>query len=134
MSAANTLDLVEEPTMSTTTVTRSPRRAAKPRPANTCKLTLEIRGTAYGVKPIPCSTGRAWRLRNHVNGNIYDVVETEDGPECDCADAVYRHGDGGTFCKHIKALSVLNLITLDFACDPRTWPAWTGNHTYAPGR
>jgi hypothetical protein len=121
--------------MSTTSTTsKAPSKPTKPRQPDTCRLVLEIRGTAYGVKPIACDTGRAWRLRNRENGQAYDVAETEHGPECDCADATYRHGDGNTFCKHIRALSALGLITLDVECDPRSWPAWTGNHTYASGR
>jgi hypothetical protein len=120
--------------MAATTSSKAPRKAARPRPADTCRLALEIRGTAYSVKPIACDTGRAWRLRNRENGHTYDVAETEHGPECDCADATYRHADGSTFCKHIRALSALNLITLDVESDPRTWPKWCDRSTYAPGR
>jgi hypothetical protein len=117
------------------TPSKAPRRPAKPRPADTCRLTVTIRGMAYGARPIACETGRAWRLRNLENGRTYDVAETEHGPTCDCADAVYRHdGTDGAFCKHVRALSALNLITLDVESDPSTWPSWCDAHTYAIGR
>jgi hypothetical protein len=116
------------------TASKAPRRTAKARPADTCRLTVTIRGVAYGVRPTPCETGRAWRLRNRENGRTYDVAECDHGPECDCADAVYRHDGTGTFCKHVRALSALGLITLDVESDPSSWPRWTDSSCYAPGR
>jgi hypothetical protein len=113
---------------------KAPGKPARARPPDTCRLTLTIRGVAYSVRPVACPTGRAWQLRNAGTGATYDVAETEHGPECDCADATYRHGDGGTFCKHIRALSALTLITLDAEAPHRAWPVWTEAHTYAPGR
>jgi hypothetical protein len=115
-------------------MTTTKPKTARPRPAETCRLTLTIKGVAYSVRPTPCATGRAWRLRNRATGRVYDVAETEHGPECDCADATWRHGDGATFCKHVRALSVLSLITLAAESDPVTWPRWCDSAHYSTNR
>ena len=97
-------------------------------------MTVHIRGVAYGARPTPCETGRAWRLRNRGNGRTYDVAESDHGPECDCGDAIYRRDGTGASCKHIRALSALGLIALDGESDPATWPSWTDAGRYAPSR
>jgi hypothetical protein len=112
--------------MSTTT-----RKPARP---DVCRLTLTIRGESYTARPIANPDGRAFRLRHQATGKAYDVAEGEHGPTCDCPDAVYRHDGTGTSCKHLRAMSALNLITLDFESDPRSWPKWCDSHTFAPGR
>jgi hypothetical protein len=119
--------------MTTSTTSKAPRKPAKARPADVCRLTLHIRGVAYNARPIPNPDGRAYRLKK-ADGTTYDVAEGEHGPMCDCPDAVYRHDGTGTYCKHVRALSALNLITLDVESDPRTWPAWNDRETYAPNR
>src|SRR5829696_3643829 len=99
-----------------TATTSKPRaaRKAKPKPADTCRLSVTIRGTTYGAHPIPSEDGRAWRLRK-ADGTTYDVAETPHGPTCDCGDQTYRHeGIDGTGCKHIRALRALGL--LDATC------------------
>jgi hypothetical protein len=117
------------------TTSKAPRKPARSRPADTCRLVVHIRGTAYTVRPTPCATGRAWRLRNRENGRTYDVAESDHGPECECADAVFRHdGSDGAYCKHIRVMSALNLITLDVESDPASWPRWTDASCYAPTR
>jgi hypothetical protein len=124
--------------MATTMTSKGPRRSARkparPKPSDVCRLELVIRGDRYVARPIPNPDGRAYRLRRLDTDKTYDVAEGEHGPTCDCADAVYRHDGTGTFCKHVRALSALGLITLDVESDPRTWPAWTDRACYAPNR
>jgi hypothetical protein len=77
--------------MKTSTKAPVTRRA---KPADTCRLTVHIRGVAYAVRPLANPDGRAYRLRNTTSGKVYDVAEGAHGPTCDCEDAVYRHDDG----------------------------------------
>lgn len=76
-------------------------------------LTLSIDGAAYSVRPIPpdpLDGIRAFRLRKS-DGTLYDVAQTQFGPECDCPDFVFRRAgldpDG---CKHVRAMTALGLI------------------------
>lgn len=106
------------------------RRAGQPaphvprvsRPAHgTARLTLQINGTVYGVRPIPADTfgasGKAYRLRK--SGAVapdggpvfYDVCESVFGPTCDCPDFVFhRDGIDPGGCKHVKALVAVGLL------------------------
>lgn len=120
-------------TMSTAT-SKAPRKPARPRPADTCRLTLTIRGVAYGARPVrPEDPGviRAWTLRK-TDGESYTVAETTDGSTCDCADFTFRHeGHDQVGCKHIRALG---LIEPDADEGPESWPAWTDTHAFAVNR
>jgi hypothetical protein len=94
----------------TTATTRAPWEPARGRPADTCRLTLHLRGLAYDVSPIACDEGRAFRLAK-ADGTNYDVAETPYGPTCDCGDQTWRHeGRDILGCKHIRALRALGLI------------------------
>ena len=95
----------------TRTSARPARKSAGPRPADTCRLTLHIRGTPFAVKPIPSPDGRAYRIRNTENRKLYDVAETEHGPSCDCGDFVFRHhGIDAVGCKHVRALRAFGML------------------------
>src|SRR4051794_10245470 len=96
--------------MTTATQARATRKLAKLRPADTCRLTVHIRGVAYGARPIASEDGRAWRLRK-ADGTLHDVAETPHGPTCSCGDQTFRHeGLDALGCKHIRALRALGLI------------------------
>src|SRR4051812_17696362 len=92
------------------------KTTSKPRPADTCRMTVTIRGESYTVRPVRSQTpdiARAWRLRK-ADGTIYDVCDTLYGASCDCADQVYRHeGKNDHGCKHCRALRALGLIDQD---------------------
>src|SRR3954447_8818354 len=85
------------------------KRAAKPRPADTCRLFLTIRETVYRVARIrfdgcPEIT-HAYRLRKADDPAAYDVHVDGFGSHCTCGDHVHRHeGLDNTGCKHIRAL------------------------------
>jgi hypothetical protein len=104
----------------------------KPKPADTCRLTVHIRGVAYSVRPVNPESDdviRAWRLRR-ADGTSYVVAETADGATCECGDQVWRHeGLDRVGCKHVRALRALGLI--DGGGDPETWPDWTDQARYA---
>lgn len=80
----------------------------------TYRLTLTIRGQPYTVRPIPApahgNAARAFRLRKP-DGTQYHVTETQHGPQCDCADFIYRRDQLDPFgCKHVRACVALGLI------------------------
>jgi hypothetical protein len=106
------------------------------KPADTCRLTIHIRGTCYTARPIRPETSdvvRAWRLRKP-DGTTYGVADTADGATCDCADFVFQHdGHDQTGCKHVRALRALGLID-DDGRDAHDWPAWTDTHAYTTTR
>jgi hypothetical protein len=121
----------------TTTRTRKPR----PKPADTCRLTVTIRGESYTARPNPNAPGLAWRLQKASGGATYDVSHTS----CDCPDSTYRHAGGETECKHRRSLRALGLLPAADAAaeddpsdpdngDPATWPEWTDRHAYRPTR
>jgi hypothetical protein len=117
-----------------TTATQAPRKPAKARPADTCRLSVSIRGTLYTARPIRPETSdviRAWRLRK-ADGTVYTVADTIDGATCDCADFTYRHdGHDQTGCKHIRSCRALGLIDPDGeGDDAHGWPAWTDSHAF----
>lgn len=68
---------------------------------------MTIDRASYAVIPL---TGLDDRIRHAVrlikdDGTIYDAVETAHGPECDCADFIFRRdGIDPDGCKHLKAL------------------------------
>jgi hypothetical protein len=96
--------------MTTTATTSTKPKTPRARPADRCRLTLHVRGVAYGVRPLAGGEGRAFRLAK-ADGTAYDVAETPYGPTCDCADQVFRHeGRDGRGCKHIRACRALGLI------------------------
>ena len=113
-----------------------PTRTRKPRPADVCRLTVTIRGVAYGARPIRPETPevvRAWRLRR-ADGTTYDVADTVDGQTCDCADQTFRHeGIDADGCKHLRALRALGLLDADGE-DPADWPSWTDTHAFTVAR
>ena len=93
------------------------RKPAKPRPSDTCRLTVHIRGVAYSAFPIEAPAHgpgrRDWRLCNVANGKVYDVAETPHGPTCDCGDFTFRReGIDPAGCKHVRALTAFGLIAL----------------------
>ena len=116
--------------------TATTRKAAKPKPVDTCRLTLTIRGTAYSARPIRPELPeviRAWQLRKP-DGESYTVADTIDGATCDCAEFTFRHeGIDATGCKHFRALRALGLID-DDGRDATEWPAWTDTHAFTIAR
>lgn len=82
---------------------------------DTCRLTMTIRGADYRVRPIRneafAGIGRAWSLRKLGTAERHHVVETIDGPTCDCGDQTWRHeGRDEVGCKHLRALRATGLI------------------------
>ena len=75
--------------MAASTTTSTARKPARPRSADTCRLTLAIRGEPYSVRPLASEDGRAFRLRKS-DGTIHDVAETPHGPTCDCPDFIFH--------------------------------------------
>jgi hypothetical protein len=96
--------------MSTMTAPRPIRKPARPT-HGTCRLTLSINGSCYGVKPNRGADVRSFRLRKS-DGRVYDVARTEDGPTCDCPDFIFhREGIDPDGCKHIKAMAACGLLS-----------------------
>ena len=94
-----------------TVTTSTTRKPAKPRPADTCRLSVTSRGVTSTTRPIRPEASdviRAWRLRKadgRAPGGSYTVADTSDGPTCDGADYTFRHvGHDQTGCKHVRAL------------------------------
>jgi hypothetical protein len=108
------------------------KKPAKPKPLDTCKLTVTIRGERYTARPLtPGTSGviRAWRLRK-ADGTCYTVADTLDGASCECGDFHWRHeGQDHLGCKHVRALRALGLIDQGSE-DSADWPAWTDTHAY----
>jgi len=96
-----------------TTATK-PRKPDRTKPADTCRLTLHVRGVAYAVRFLEADPGagvsRLIRLRK-VHGETYHVAATLYGRTCDCGDHTFRHeGSDDLGCKHIRALKACGLI------------------------
>ncbi len=89
------------------------RRAKSGTSARPYRLDLTIGRTTYAIEPIrmsPAAGSRAFRLIQG-DGTIYDVAQTEYGPECDCPDYIFRRdGLDPEGCKHIQALVGSGLI------------------------
>jgi hypothetical protein len=106
--------------MATATTTK-PRKSTKPKPADTARLTLTIRGVDYTVRPLAMedqgfAVTRAFRLvkvepnREGVRES-HDVATTIHGHTCDCGDQIWRHeGTDGIGCKHIRAARAFGLL------------------------
>ena len=96
------------------TTTTKPRKPARPKPADTCRLTLHIRGVAYAVRFLDAEPGagvsRLIRLRKG-DGTAHFIAETSHGATCDCGDQTFRHeGREGPGCKHIRACRSAGLL------------------------
>lgn len=85
-------------------------KRTQPPATDVCRLVLHIRDSAYGVCPLPCETGRGWRLRSIKGGLAYEVRESPGGATCTCRDFEFRHRDDTQGCKHIRAMRALGLI------------------------
>lgn len=76
-------------------------------------LDLTIGRTTYAIERLPVAPAvgaRAYRLIKG-DGTLYDVAQTEYGPQCDCPDYIFRRdGLDPAGCKHIKALVGSGLI------------------------
>lgn len=74
---------------------------------------LRINQTFYEVRALKCDpiiAVKAFRL-NKADGTLYDVAQTQYGPQCDCPDFIFhRDGLDPSGCKHVKALVVEGLI------------------------
>jgi hypothetical protein len=118
-----------------TTATRA--RQPRPKPADTCRLTLTIRGVLYAVRPLAVEdedVSRAFSLRR-ADGASYTLADTVFGATCDCGDQTWRHeGKDATGCKHIRAARAVGLLPGDVAPAPQagagSWPAWTDAETF----
>lgn len=77
------------------------------------RLVLEIAETRYAFRPVACPEAigcAAFRLVKD-DGTIYDLVQTEYGPQCDCPDFVFRRdGLDPNGCKHIQALVAAGMM------------------------
>src|SRR3989442_16030799 len=88
---------------------------SKSRPADTCRLTLHIRGVAYAVTPLRADRGagcrKLYRLRK-ADGTAYHVARLDAGhTHCDCPDFEFRReGLDKLGCKHIKSLRATGLL------------------------
>ena len=97
--------------------TRNAERPAKPRRktggCRASQLFLMINETVYAVQLLErdsAAVDRAFRL-NKPDGTLYDVAQTQHGPQCDCPDFVYRRdGLDPAGCKHVQALVAQRLI------------------------
>jgi hypothetical protein len=87
--------------------------------ANSARLTVEIQGVSYSVKPTHGDEGWAFRLRNQANGKQYHVFEAMGRARCDCPDATFRRGDDGKICKHVRALTAFGMIRIPEGPAPR---------------
>jgi hypothetical protein len=92
----------------------SPRLRSRPEVApRLARLDLTIGGTTYAIQPLPekpVPGSRAFRLTKG-DGTIYDVADTQYGPQCDCPDYIFRRdGLDPDGCKHIKALVGFDLL------------------------
>jgi hypothetical protein len=77
----------------------------------TCRLTIEIKGQAYRLRPLPPASGTlaAWQLRKLSASHVarYIVTAPKGAPaRCTCPD----HEESGWTCKHIGALTAAGLI------------------------
>lgn len=94
----------------------------KARPADTCRLTLEIGDSEYRVTPLDVrdfGAVRAFRLRRtHAEKDgkypVYDVCQMIEFTTCDCPAGTYRDEP----CKHVRALKACGLLV-----GPRRPPA-----------
>jgi hypothetical protein len=111
-------------------------KPAKIRSADTCRLSVTIRGVVYTARPIRPEASdviRAWRLRKP-DGAAYTVADTSDGATCDRADQTFRHdGHDQVGCKHVRVLRALGLIDPEGE-DASEWPAWTDTHAFTVTR
>ncbi len=96
------------------TTASKPRKRAQSKPADTCRLTLHVRGVAYAVRLLEVDPGagvsRLVRLRK-ADGTAYFVAETAHGATCDCGDQTFRHEGRESSCKHIRTCRALGLIS-----------------------
>lgn len=99
--------------MATATDTAPKTRKPPATPRGTCRLTLTINGTGYGVKPLPCppeAARQCFELRKG-DGTTYHVSRHDHGAECTCGDFVYhRDGIDEQGCKHIRSLVAVGLL------------------------
>lgn len=66
----------------------------------------------------------AWRLTKS-DGSHYEVLLTQDGPICNCADYIYRREySAEPMCKHLKSLRAVGLLSRDLvhATDDNGFP------------
>lgn len=79
----------------------------------TSHLLLVINETVYRVRRLrgdPLSVVRAFQLKK-ADGTLYDISQTQFGPECDCPDFIFRRdGLDPAGCKHVKAMVAEGLI------------------------
>lgn len=87
------------------------RKPARPA-TGTCRLTLDINGTAYSVQPLKSKTHfatvKAFSLRKSVGGRAYLVAQTLTGNACDCPS--FTFGESPKTCKHVRALVAAGLL------------------------
>jgi hypothetical protein len=101
--------------MSTVTASRNRSKSSKTTEL-TVSLCLSINHQAYMVTPIEGIQApevlAGWRLeKKGPDGQVYDVVATTNGHECDCADfETRRRGLDAGGCKHIKAVVRMGLL------------------------
>ncbi len=93
------------------------------KPTRSCKLSgnvLSIRLgddiTDYRLEEIdshPLCGRPAFRLTKLVNGEpaeFYEVIRTDWGDQCDCADWTFRHQNTADTCKHIASLRAIGKL------------------------
>jgi len=107
------------------TAPRNPR-AVKPA-TGVARLTLEISGTAYRVRPLAVAPDSGvlhlYQLRKVEDGTIYHASRHAHGDECTCPSFVFDHdGRDNRGCKHLVALGVVGLLPPPWA-GVRTTPA-----------
>src|SRR3954454_5794309 len=94
-------------------MTASPPRSPRAAQTHAGRLFLEISGQSYSLRAVHCDDRighRAYRLLK-ADGTVYDVIQTPFGPECDCADFIFRRdGLDPRGCKHVQALVSVGMI------------------------
>jgi hypothetical protein len=113
-----------------TATTSKPRKTAKPKSADTCRLSVTIRGVAYTARSAPRpSTLSAFGGCGRRTGPPTPSPTRSTGRRAIAATFVFRHDGHGTHCKHVRALRALGLIDPEGE-DPAEWPAWTDSHAF----
>ena len=77
----------------------------------TCRLTLEIGGTSYALRPIPGQPRgmKVFALRSLTGeraGKVYSVAVVDRTAGCTCPDAEVN----GATCKHVMALLLIGFL------------------------
>jgi hypothetical protein len=95
-------------------IVRRPKGYPAPaKPADTCRMVLEIRDVPYRVVRLKVQNTEvfgAYRLKKLGSADAYDVHRDAHGLHCTCGDGVFRKEGTAELCKHARALAAWDLI------------------------